>query len=121
MNDRPKAREQFRQVHRRGEIASVSTITLFELWFGIVKSRRQADKAQQLSAFLTTVRILEFENDDARMAADVRLALARAGTPIGSYDLLIASQAIRHSLTIVTANVREFSRVPELRWENWEA
>lgn len=121
MNDRPKAREQFRQVHRRHEIASVSTITLFELWFGIVNSRKQADNAQQLSSFLTTVQILGFENDDARVAADLRLSLARAGTPIGSYDLLIASQAIRHNLTIITANVREFSRVPKLRWENWEA
>jgi len=99
----------------------VSAITLFELWFGIVKSNRLAENAEQLSAFVPTVQVLDFDDEDARVAADVRLALARAGTPIGGYDLLIASQAIRHDLTVVTANVREFSRVPDLRWENWEA
>jgi tRNA(fMet)-specific endonuclease VapC len=121
MNDRPLARDRFRQIHRQREVASISAITLFELWFGIVKSRRQADNANQLSAFLPAVQILEFNSDDARVAATIRLALARAGKPIGSYDLLIASQAMRHNLTMVTANVREFSRVPGLRWENWDA
>lgn len=121
MNDAPPARDRFRHLRRKREIALVSTITLFELWFGIVKSRRQAENADQLSAFLTAVQIAEFDDSDARAAADIRLNPARAGTPIGSYDLLIAAQAIRRDLTVITANAREFSRVPDLRWENWEA
>ena len=119
MNNAPQARDQFRQIHRKREVASVSTITLFELWFGIVKSRRQAENADQLSAFLPSVQITEFDDGDARTAADIKFNLARAGTPIGSYDLLIAAQAIRRDLRVITANVREFSRVPDLRWENW--
>jgi tRNA(fMet)-specific endonuclease VapC len=121
MNDRSQARERFRHIRRRREIGSVSTITLFELWFGIVKSSRSSDNARQLEALLPTIQTLDFEDEDARVAAQLRLTLARAGTPIGSYDLLIASQALRHDLTIVTANVREFSRVPDLRYENWES
>jgi tRNA(fMet)-specific endonuclease VapC len=42
-----------------------------------------------------------------------------AGRPIGAYDLLIAGQAFRHRITLVTANVREFSRVKGLSWEDW--
>lgn len=117
----PHVRERFRQERRNSEVALVSTITLFELWFGIAKSIRQATNVRQLLDFLPTVEILAFDGEDARIAGDVRFALMRAGTAIGSYDLLIASQAIRHGLIVVTADVREFSYVPELRWENWES
>jgi tRNA(fMet)-specific endonuclease VapC len=121
INNKPQARTRLRQVHRRREIAFVSTISLFELWFGIGKSRRAAENTQQLDAFLSLVQPLAFDEDDARAAGELRLALARAGTPIGSYDLLIAAQGLRRGLTIVTANVSEFSPVPNLRWQNWEA
>ena len=121
MNGRPQARQRFRQVRRRREVASVSAVTLFELWFGVINSSRRPENTGQLEAFLPTVRTLDFDDEDARISAELRLFLARAGTPIGSYDLLIASQAVRHGLIVVTANVREFSRVPDLRWENWEA
>jgi tRNA(fMet)-specific endonuclease VapC len=120
MNAKPQARERFRQVRRRREVASVSTVTLFELWFGIIKSSRISENKEQLEAFLPTIQTVDFDDEDARIAADLRLSLTRAGAPIGSYDLLIASQALRHGLIVVTANVREFSRVPDLRWENWE-
>jgi predicted nucleic acid-binding protein len=45
--------------------------------------------------------------------------LERAGTPIGPYDILIAAQARRRNLTIVTANRREFERVPGLTVQDW--
>ena len=111
---------RFRQIRRQREIGSVSVITLFELWFEVVKSARPTENASQIAVFLPTIRIVEFDEDDARVAAELRLQLTRAGTPIGSYDLLIAAQALRHNFTIVTANTREFARVPNLRWENWE-
>ena len=50
----------------------------------------------------------------------VRTHLERAGTPIGPNDLMIASIALTHNLTLVTHNTREFSRVPDLRIEDWE-
>jgi tRNA(fMet)-specific endonuclease VapC len=52
MNAKPQARERFRQVRRSREVASVSTITLFELWFGIIKSSRISENTGQLEAFL---------------------------------------------------------------------
>lgn len=62
---------------------------------------------------------MDFNDEDARQAGRVRAALQTAGTPIGADDLLIAGQALRRGMTLVTANAGEFSRVPGLAWEDW--
>jgi predicted nucleic acid-binding protein len=62
-----------------------------------------------------------FDADDAEEAGDIRSALERSGKPIGPYDLLIATQARRRGAILVTANEREFTRVPGLSVENWGA
>jgi tRNA(fMet)-specific endonuclease VapC len=51
--------------------------------------------------------------------ADIRHALEKAGTPINPNDLIIAATARAAGVTLVTANVSEFSRVPGLKWEDW--
>ena len=58
---------------------------------------------------------MPFEPEDAEEAGDIRAALERAGTPIGPYDVLIAAQARRLDALLVTANTREFARVPGLK------
>jgi tRNA(fMet)-specific endonuclease VapC len=63
--------------------------------------------------------LVPFDDEDARAADGVRAALETAGRPIGAYDLLIAGQALRHDAILVTANTAEFSRVSDLRWEDW--
>ena len=65
------------------------------------------------------VSLLPFDDEDAKAAGSVRAALEKRGRPIGAYDLLLAGQAIRHQMTLITANVSEFSRVKELDWEDW--
>ena len=60
-----------------------------------------------------------FEDEDARSAGTIRATLEKAGRPIGAYDLLIAGQALRQKMTLVTANSKEFSRVKGLVWEDW--
>ncbi len=65
------------------------------------------------------VTILSFGPEDAEQAGDIRATLDRTGTPIGSYDVLIAAQARRRGATLVTANTREFARVPGLKTEDW--
>jgi tRNA(fMet)-specific endonuclease VapC len=97
-------------------------ITLYELWYGIKKSARPRENDAALQEFLTlNIALWDFDPDDAREAGDIRAALARAGTPIGPYDILIAAQARRRGATLVTANKREFSRVPRLHTEDWAA
>ena len=63
---------------------------------------------------------LDFTDDDARRAGQVRAALRGRGTPIGPYDVLIAGQALARGLVLVTHNVAEFSRVEGLSIEDWE-
>jgi tRNA(fMet)-specific endonuclease VapC len=98
----------------------VSTIVAFELWYGVAKSSRPEINATLVDAFFAgPVRLIAFEEEDARATGSIRAALEAAGRPVGAYDLLIAGQAVRHKMTLVTANVCEFGRVKGLEWENW--
>jgi tRNA(fMet)-specific endonuclease VapC len=104
----------------RGEQLCVSSVVTFELWYGVAKSVRQAHNAQQLEAFLAgPIVLLALEHDDAKAAGSIRSALQVSGIPIGAYDTLIAGQALARQLTLVTANVSEFSRVKGLSWQDW--
>ena len=108
-------------VHRR-EVVAVPTVVLFELRYGAAKSANRQRAARRIAELLAgPVEVLEFESDDAEEAGDIRAALERAGTPIGPYDVLIAGQARRRGALLVTANRREFARVPGLRTEDWLA
>jgi len=98
----------------------VPVVVAFELWYGVAKSARAAANAQLLTTFLAgPLELLAFDDEDAKVAGAVRASLEGAGKPIGAYDLLIAGQALRHKLTLVTANSREFGRVKGLKWEDW--
>lgn len=97
-------------------------IVLFELRFGIANSARRAANEQLLDAFLSApIETPAFDAGDASEAADIRLFLRRRGTPIGPYDILIAAQARRRGAALVTANLREFRRVPGLLVQDWSA
>jgi predicted nucleic acid-binding protein len=82
--------------------------------------RRQPKAPKRRILFLEgQVRVLEFAEEDARHAGEIRNTLERIGRPIGTYDVLIAGQAISRKLTLVTANTKEFARVKGLVWEDW--
>ena len=70
--------------------------------------------------FLNLFVSLPLDDIAATKAAEIRTNLAALGTPIGPYDLLIAAIAIVNNLTLVTHNTREFERVSELKFEDWE-
>jgi tRNA(fMet)-specific endonuclease VapC len=96
----------------------VSIVTAAELLFGarrVGSSRLERD----LSAILSVVPPLAFEEPADSTYADIRSTLEARGTPIGPNDLFIAAHALSLDLTLVTANIREFSRVPDLKVENW--
>ena len=97
----------------------MSAVSVFELRFGIAKSAQVVRNTARTDLFLSSVTILTFDHEDALVAGTIRASLERIGTPIGPYDILIAAQALRRDLLLVTGNVREFSRVEGLRWEDW--
>jgi len=98
----------------------VSAVALFELWYGVAKSAKQDFNRKRLEAFLAgPIVALPFEEADSHVAGLTRAMLEASGKPIGAYDLLIAGQAMRHQLTLVTSNAREFARVKGLNWQDW--
>jgi tRNA(fMet)-specific endonuclease VapC len=104
----------------RGRTLAISSIVLFELRYGAAKSARPERNTQRIADFLSgPIELLPFESADADEAGGIRAALEGAGTPIGPYDILVAAQARRRDALLVTANSREFARVPRLRLEDW--
>lgn len=118
MNQKPE--RVFRRVARLkpGDVG-ISSITFYELAFGIAKSAKAIQNRERLEGFIALVPVLPFDQKAADAAATIRLDLQKAGTPIGAYDLLIAAHASSLGLTLVTNNLREFLRVKGLRVENW--
>ncbi len=101
------------------EALKVSVITTFELEFGARRSTRCSELKRVIDAFLVNVEVLELTLEAAQQAAAIRADLAASGTPIGAYDLLIAGHARSLGATLVTNNIREFSRVEGLAVECW--
>ena len=113
-------RERYRQAAAAGDYLALSSVVLFELWYGVAKSSQVQENTERLRVLLSgDLDLLDFDDEDARTAGQVRADLEKAGTPIGAYDLLIAGQALRRGLTVVTANISEFSRVAGLSWQDW--
>lgn len=103
---------------REGEIA-LSMIVLHELYFGAYRSSRVALNEVAVGRFAQSFIVLPFEASDARHAGDIRAVLRGTGSTIGPLDTLIAGQARARGLILVSANVREFARVPGLDVVDW--
>lgn len=97
----------------------ISSITLAELEHGVQNSSNPLKNEQSLLRFLLPLSILPFESSAAIEYGAIRAHLQQKGTPIGPMDMLIAAHARAERLILVTNNVREFERVPELEIENW--
>jgi len=118
----PSVRFRLAEQLRLGTEIGFSAVALFELRYGHARSDRRAESDRLLAEFLAPgIAILPFDAEDAAHAGDIRAYLESEGTPIGPYDCLIAAQARRRSATLVTANVREFERVPGLLVTGWVA
>lgn len=102
----------------QGEVI-LSAITLAELRFGIAASRQQNLNLGRLELFLASFEVASFDERAASAYGPLRASLKAQGTPIGPLDTLIAAHALSLGAIVVTNNVREFGRVPNLLLENW--
>lgn len=109
-------REAFNRHH--GQLA-ISTVTLMELIYGAEKSAAPERNLAIVEGFAARLDVLDYDIQGAAHTAQLRAELAKAGTPIGPYDRMIAGHARARGLTLVTNNLREFQRVPGLRVEDW--
>ena len=121
INGKPASvRTRFQKAADTDATIYVSSIVSFELWYGVEKSSLKEFNAKRLKTFFSgPITVLAFDDEDARIAGVIRAALEVSGKPIGAYDLLIAGQALRLKLTLVTANISEFARVKGLIWQDW--
>jgi tRNA(fMet)-specific endonuclease VapC len=97
----------------------VSVISAFELYAGVYFTRHPEREKRKVDKLLYLLSVIPFDQVAAEEAARLRNELQHTGTPIGPYDLLIAAQAIRSKYTLVSANIREFSRIESLNLESW--
>lgn len=115
--------------HPRGVVASriaevgeasvcTSIVVAAELRYGVQKSESKK-LAERIDLLLSALEVLPVEPPADRRHGEIRHYLTQQGTLIGPNDLLIAAHALALELTIVTANLREFARVPGLKIKNW--
>jgi tRNA(fMet)-specific endonuclease VapC len=97
----------------------ISSITVAELEYGVCKSQQQEKNRSALMQFLIPLEIVEFDQTAATLYGSIRSDLESRGLVIGSMDMLIAAHALSLGVTLVSNNVREFSRIASLSLENW--
>ncbi|GBF82790.1 type II toxin-antitoxin system tRNA(fMet)-specific endonuclease VapC [Aphanothece sacrum] len=112
-----KVFEKFKNIEP-GDIG-VSSITVAELKYGVYKSQHLEKNKVALTQFLIPLEIVSFDVNATVIYGQIRANLEREGMIIGAMDMLIAAQAVALDLILITNNIKEFTRVPNLKLENW--
>lgn len=103
-------------------VLSLSTITYAEIHYGIEKSpHKRAERRKKIESIISQIELIPFDKDAALRYSGIRVYLEKKGIIISERDLQIASIAGSRDLCVVTHNVKEFTRIPELRVEDWYA
>jgi tRNA(fMet)-specific endonuclease VapC len=104
---------------KRHEDIFISSITIAELEYGVENSKFPDKNRIALLEFLSIFTVLPFDDNDAQIYGKIKFDLKKKGQIIGPMDLLIASQAKSKGMVLVTNNIKEFQRIPDLEIENW--
>jgi tRNA(fMet)-specific endonuclease VapC len=104
---------------QRNDVA-VCSVVKAEFFYGAMRSRNPAQTLSRYREFLDPFVSLPFDDEAAIAYGQIRTDLAVKGTPIGPNDMQIAAIALVHTLTLITHNTAEFSRVDQLQIEDWE-
>lgn len=97
----------------------ISVITFAELQFGVEKSLFKEKNQFALNQFLAPLEVFPFDERAAVNYATIRVNLEKVGQPIGVFDMMIAAHSLSLEAILVTNNEKEFSRVQDLKIENW--
>jgi tRNA(fMet)-specific endonuclease VapC len=117
-NSKSKLLEQKFKTHSPEEF-SVSSITVGELIYGVNKSQHRDRNLQAILKILSPFKVIDFDSSDGWMYGEIRADLEKKGTIIGGNDIMIAAQATRRGLIVITNNVKEYKRVSGLPVEDW--
>lgn len=99
---------------------AVCSIVKAEMFYGSMKSQTPQKSLAIQRKFFAQFESLPFDDEAALIFGEIRADLTRKGTLIGAYDMQIAAIALANDLTLVTHNTREFSRIGQLKIEDWE-
>ena len=97
----------------------IPSIVAGELRFGVEKSAKREYNSERLERFLSLYEIVPFDDKATKCYAKIRATLERSGKIIGANDLIIAATTLSNGGTLITRNTDEFSRVEDLKFENW--
>jgi tRNA(fMet)-specific endonuclease VapC len=98
---------------------AISSITLSELMYGAEKSLNTDKNLEAVEEFVSHLEVLPYDAKASQHYGQIKAALEKKGQIIGENDIHIAAHAISHGFILVSNNVREFKRVPNLALENW--
>lgn len=113
-------RDRLRQTSSR--LIYTTAITKYELEYGLIKKPKLREiYSGQLGLLFDAIGYLKFDDNSAIEAARIKHELFTNGTPIGLEDLMIGAIARSHRFTVVTSNIKHFSKIPNLDVENWKA
>jgi tRNA(fMet)-specific endonuclease VapC len=115
----PHYRAWLEQSQAVGATLHLSSIVFHELMFGAMVSARPEHQMERVGWLTSRMAIHPWMPDDAAEAARIRADLRKSGTVVGTMDTLIAGQALNNDWTLVTDNLREFVRIPNLQILDW--
>jgi tRNA(fMet)-specific endonuclease VapC len=98
---------------------AISSITLSELIYGAEKSQNVDKNLEAIEEFISHLDVLSYDAKASQHYGQIKAALEKQGEIIGENDIHIAAHAISQGLILVSNNLKEFRRVPNLALENW--
>jgi tRNA(fMet)-specific endonuclease VapC len=106
-------------LHHMDGPMKISVITLMELYYGAYKSEKLSSNLAKVRTIESTFEIIPNGKESAENFAMLKASLEKSGTRLDDFDLAIASCALAHNLTLVTNNLKHFSRIEGLKITNW--
>lgn len=97
----------------------ICNITVAELYFGAYNSQKVAENLTRAENFIRDVEVIALDNQAVKKFGELKAELRKIGQPVADFDLLIASVALTRNYILVTNNTRHYSRIPDLKLENW--
>lgn len=99
--------------------ATISTITYGEMIYGAQKSQQKEKSMSIINKLANIIPPLPMPTEAGKHYGELRRELEKKGTPVGNNDLWIAAHALSLDLTLITNNLKEFSRIKHLKSANW--
>ena len=118
MNRRPE--QVYKELMKHPvEAVGMSAISLYELEYGVSKSKKKAHNRKTLEGFKKYIRTYSWNEDCARRGGEIRAELEKKGELIGPHDILFAAHSLTLGATLVTHNIKEYKRVESLKVVDW--